>query len=55
MTDIFLRSRGHPTPKWPQIQLITDGEEIRRRYIAAMKEADRGDLSLLIALMKGWI
>jgi Fic-DOC domain mobile mystery protein B len=55
MTDIFFRSRSHAIPQWPQIQLVTHGEEIRERYIAAMKAADRGEFGALIALFNAWL
>lgn len=47
ITDIFLHSRGHPLPQWPQIQLMDRGEEIRNAYIAAMKLADFGGFAQL--------
>jgi fido (protein-threonine AMPylation protein) len=48
MTDIFFDSRGLKLPTWPQIQLLTAGDEIRNRYIAAMKAADQEDYSQLM-------
>ncbi len=51
MTDIFFHSRAMGLPKWPQIHLEKDGDRIRDRYIAAMKEADLenfGDLMTFI-------
>ena len=47
-TDIFLHSRQHPIPQWPQIQLMVKGNEVREQYITAMKKADDGDLTNLI-------
>lgn len=47
MTDIFLHSRGHPLPRWPQIQLMAQGDDVRQAYIEAMKLADLGDFSAL--------
>lgn len=55
MTDIFLSSRGHPLPRWPQVQLMTDGHEIRECYIEAMKAADNGDYSKIIAFMNEYL
>lgn len=52
ITDIFLRSRNHPLPKWPQIQLIQEGDSVRKRYIAAMKQADMGSFDELISFFK---
>ena len=51
VTDIFLHSRKHPLPQWPQIHLMAQGEEVRARYIGAMKRADQGDFSGLIEFM----
>ena len=55
ITDIFFDSRGHKLPQWPQIQLITHGEKIRERYIAAMRTADQGDYKELMAIIQEWI
>lgn len=52
ITDIFLCSRNHPLPRWPQIQLIQHGDAVRRRYIASMKQADKGRFDELIAFIK---
>jgi Fic-DOC domain mobile mystery protein B len=48
MTDIFFYSRRFPIPQWPQIQLMSHGNQIRENYIQAMKHADNGDFSPLI-------
>jgi len=48
LTDIFLYSRHSPLPQWPQIQLMSQGDEIRKHYIRAMKQADDGDITALI-------
>ncbi len=55
ITDIFFDSRRHKLPQWPEIQLITHGEKIRERYIAAMKAADHEDYKELIAIIQEWI
>jgi Fic-DOC domain mobile mystery protein B len=55
MTDIFLYSRKHPAPKWPQIQLMSQGHEVRNRYIAAMKKADQGEFGELIRFLEGYL
>ena len=54
ITDIFFDSRQHQLPQWPQIQLMTHGDIIRKRYIAAMKKADQEDFAELIALIQEW-
>ena len=53
ISDIFLHSRQHPLPQWPQIQLMAQGNEIREQYIRAMKKADQGDISDLIQFIEG--
>jgi Fic-DOC domain mobile mystery protein B len=52
ITDIFLYSRQHSIPQWPQIQLMSQGNEIREQYIKAMKQADEGDLTGLIQFIE---
>jgi Fic-DOC domain mobile mystery protein B len=52
LTDIFLYSRQHPIPQWPQIQLMAQGNQIRDQYIKAMKNADAGDLADLIEFIE---
>ena len=52
ITDIFLYSRQYPMPQWPQIQLLAQGNEIRDQYIKAMKNADEGDITLLIQFIE---
>jgi Fic-DOC domain mobile mystery protein B len=54
MTDIFLHSLGHPLPKWPQVHRLTQGDVIRRQYIAALKAGDEGDYSALTVLFEDW-
>lgn len=52
ITDVFLRSRDHPLPKWPQIQRIEQGNSIRKQYIDAMKQADMENFDPLITFFK---
>jgi len=52
MTDIFLYSRHHAIPQWPQIQLMSQGNQVREQYIRAMKHADDGDLTPLIQFIE---
>jgi Fic-DOC domain mobile mystery protein B len=54
ITDIFFHSVKHPLPKWPQIQLLSEGDRIRSRYIEAMKAADNEDYRELIEFMKAF-
>ena len=54
MTDVFLHSRAHPLPDWPQIQLMSHGNDVREQYIAAMEKADQeGDFAELIRFIEG--
>jgi Fic family protein len=43
MTDIFIYSHRYPLPAWPQVQVIQPGNDVRARYIDAMKKADTED------------
>ncbi|WP_447969943.1 mobile mystery protein B [Nitrospira sp. M1] len=47
ITDIFFYSCQRRLPQWPQIQLLLHGNDVRERYIAAMKKADEDDLTAL--------
>jgi len=53
IADTFMHSRIHPVPQWPQIQLLSQGNEIRQPYITAMKKADEGDITELIQFIEG--
>ena len=55
ITDIFFHSVKHPLPKWPQIQLMSEGDQVRARYIEAMKAADRENYRELMAFMKEFV
>ena len=52
ITDIFFYSRKHSIPQWPQIHLMTQGDEIQEQYISAMKQADGGDITDLIRFIE---
>lgn len=52
MTDISFYSRHHSIPQWPQIQLMSQGNQVREHYIRAMKNADEGDLTNLIQFIE---
>ncbi len=54
ITDMFFVSQKHPLPKWPQIQLESQGDKIRMQYITAMKLADFEDYSALKQLLESW-
>ena len=55
ITDIFFHSVKHPLPKWPQIQLMSEGDQVRSRYIEAMRAADKEDYRELMAFMKEFV
>ena len=55
ITDIFLRSRNHALPKWPQVQRMEQGDSVRKLYITAMKQADAGDFDPLIRFIEKWL
>ena len=55
ITDIFFHSVKHPLPKWQQIQLMSEGDQVRARYIEAMKAADKEDYRELMAFMKEFV
>jgi len=52
ITDIFFHSREHRIPEWPQLQLLPQGDAIRRKYISAMKKADQEYYGELIAFIE---
>ena len=52
LIDIFLYSRQYPLPQWPQIQLMSQGNQIRQQYITAMKQADGGDITPLVQFIE---
>lgn len=55
ITDIYFYSVKKPLPKWPQIQLLSEGDKIRTQYIEAMKAADKDDYRELIGFMKNCV
>ena len=55
ITDMFFYSREHPLPEWPQTHLMSEGHQIRERYIVAMKLADQEDFSDLIQFIQDCI
>ena len=39
-------------PQWPQLQLMDQGADIRKAYIAAMKKADGDDYADLVSFIE---
>lgn len=52
-SDLYLHFNRHPFPQWP-IEL-TDESQSREKYIQALKEGDRGDISSLISYMESYL
>ncbi len=46
VSDIYLYNNDNPLPNWPRRKLIEQGD-IRNKYIAALKDADRGNFATL--------
>lgn len=55
ITDIFLYSRSHPLPNWPQIHLMEQGNAVRERYLSAMRAGDKENFEPLIAFIQGCV
>lgn len=51
LADIYLNSQKHPLPDWPADGLTAMGET-RKRYLAALKSADQGDIGPLAAFSR---
>lgn len=49
--DVYLYSQRQALPNWPGEELAATNET-RKRYLAALKAADRGDFELLVALIQ---
>jgi Fic-DOC domain mobile mystery protein B len=47
VSDIILFTAGHAMPKWPDKDMV-DNTDIRKEYIKALKEADKGDFDPLM-------
>jgi Fic-DOC domain mobile mystery protein B len=54
LANVWLKRWGYPPVKWPE-QTIENESEIRKEYIAAVKNADRGDYDLLLELHERYI
>ena len=52
LTDILFYSRQHRLPEWPQIQLMTRGNDVRVYYMTAMKQANEGDFTTLMTFIE---
>ncbi|MGB0911459.1 MAG: mobile mystery protein B [Nitrospirales bacterium] len=52
LTDIFFYSRQHHLPEWPQIQLMTRGNDVRVYYMTAMRQADEGNFTTLMTFIE---
>jgi fido (protein-threonine AMPylation protein) len=54
LANIWLKRWRHAPVKWPE-QTIEDESRIRNEYIAAVKAADRGDYTPLLALHERYL
>ena len=52
LANIWLRHHDHPLTMWPEQDMVAATSSIRREYIGALQEADRGDPSGLIELQR---
>lgn len=50
LANIWLLKHGSEATRWPEAGMVKHASPIRGHYIAALKEADRGDLEPLISL-----
>lgn len=51
-TDLLLRSRGRPPFTWGARENESD-VDLRARYVAALRQADAGDYTLLLQFVRG--
>jgi Fic-DOC domain mobile mystery protein B len=54
VADIFLFTHGQKLPEWPEARLIEE-TDIRKRYIQALQEADKGNYKPLEQFTSGLI
>lgn len=54
ITNIFQRQQELPLIQWPEKKLI-EQNNLRTKYLTALKKADRGGFSELMALQREWM
>ncbi|MES2832060.1 MAG: mobile mystery protein B [Pseudomonadota bacterium] len=52
MADALLRSMGQPIFSWGGGSNLTSANEVRARYLAALRAADQGDYRLLLTFVR---
>ena len=52
LANIWLRQHDEPFTAWPETDMVRQVSSIRAEYIAALKEADVGDMDPLICLQR---
>jgi Fic-DOC domain mobile mystery protein B len=52
MADALLRSLGQPAFSWGSSGNLVTANDVRTRYLAALRAADQGDYQLLLAFVR---
>ena len=52
MADALVRSLGEPAFSWASGVTLVEANEVRARYLAALRAADQGDYQLLLAFVR---
>lgn len=52
MTDALVRSLGQPAFSWGSGGNLVAANDVRARYLAALRSADQGDYQLLLAFVR---
>lgn len=53
MADVLLRSLGRPAFTWGGTGNLVKANEVRARYLAALRSADQGNYALLLEFVRG--
>jgi Fic-DOC domain mobile mystery protein B len=52
IADVFVEQLGAPRFSWGGTSSLVDASALRQQYIAALQQADRGDLGALLAFAR---
>jgi len=55
LANILLRQHGSPVVAWPETDMVGCASSIRGQYIAALKQADQGDMESLLRLHERYL
>ena len=55
LANIWLRQHKHPLIEWPEPGLGEESSPLREEYLAAVRQADAGDLAALIELHQRFV